>query len=318
LRQTPWGAVLQYRKVDFNWEPIPLWANWLIKLGHTLASLRLEHKLWVCISVPERRFCSSLTAVGSIRYSAEIETYPPIEQRLGQLEANAPITWLDISEDRRLRSGRFIGIHDGYVEYQRRGPLGYEIPVKRPVSHCQTFFPMDVNEEPFAGPRDIATNPSFVTNALGVSAQRFCLKSSNDVLICGVKSQLLEDLDSDEFSAHGESGRLIDLVRPVSELPHGQRGRSRLLSSSTNAVEDEHIQFNQLAIFDGPQSFLRLRDVVEAPVNLLILDRWEPRSRDAAISAMLEKTYQSVESSVPDIPTPPPFIEVLTWVEEFA
>jgi hypothetical protein len=317
LERTPWGVVLEYRQDDLTWAPIPDWANWLISLGHALASLRLDNKIWVCISVPERRVCSSLVAFGAIRYSAKTEGFSKVEERLLPLKTNAAITWLDSSENRKLRSGRFLGIRDGYLEYQRRGPLGYETPAKRPLNKCQTFFPMEADEEPFAGPREIASDPSFVSGALGLSAQLFCVKSSCDVLICGVKSQLLEDLNGDQFSVAGESGQLLDLVRPVSNLPQGQRGRSRLLSSSTSATDDEQLHFNHLAIFDGPQSYLRLREVVDAPVNLLILDRWEPRSKDAAVSAMLDKAYQSVDCQAPDLPVAPPFIEVFVWAEEF-
>ena len=294
--------------------PIPSWTNWLIDLGSQLAQFSAQGKVWVCLTVPERRFCSSLIALGAIRQSVRSHHVIPPAERFVNVPVGCGVTWVD--SHGMLRSGRFLGIESGKMTCRRRDPLAYQNPSSWPLESCGSFWPLNDGEEPFAGPRKLASSPGFVEACFGVSVRECCTRSSEDVLICGVKSELVEDLSEPDFSIGDNRGSLLDVIRPKDLLPQGQRSRSRVVSASSELLEIDQIVFNGLAIFDGAQSYLRLHEVVEAPVNVVVLGRWEPRSSDAAVSAMLERTYKWVDAPTPTFVKCPNTIETFAWAED--
>jgi hypothetical protein len=306
---------LSFYSEDGEMHPIPKWAEWLINLGEHLSGFQSKEKIWLCISVPERRYASSFLALGAIRQALRTAVPESLENRFEDLPLNSSISWVD--SNGHLRSGKFLGIEDGMLVYRSRGRLAYEGAARRPMANCGSFWPLGEDEDAFAGSRLLADNPYFISECLGASILDCCSKSSDDVMICGVKSEITEDLNENCFSLDGTRGKLLDLVRPYGYLPQGQRCRSTLLAASSNFEYTERSIYEGLVIFDGPQSYLRLREVVEAPVNIVVLGRWEPRSEDAAISAMLEKTYKSNDFQLPLIEGRPSIIETYSWAEDF-
>lgn len=291
---------------------LPDWAQWFLDLGAGLAGGRESLKQWVIVTVPDRRFAASLAATGATASLMASRQSPPTSETIGSMESGQPITWLDA--DNNLASGVFEGVVDDMVRYVKRTHGGWERPArKRPVDRCESFCAMVDGEEPFAGSKELVTNLPFVLAALPAQPLDQLARAASDTIVCGVRSRLEEELSAHAFSAGGVSGALLDLLRPAGLLPTGQRHWSVIVPSGNHP---EPVETKRgLAVFDGPSAYLRWRDSIDAPSNLVIIDRWDPRSGDIASIARADRMQSWINEPTAGIPAVPEGVECFSWVE---
>jgi hypothetical protein len=291
---------------------LPVWAQWFLDLGAGLARGRESLKQWVIITVPDRRFAASLAATGATAVLMASSEYPPARETIGSMEPGQPITWLDAENN--LASGVFEGVVDDMVRYVKRTHGGWERPArKRPVDRCGSFCAMVDGEEPFAGSKELVTNLPFVVAALRGEPLDQLARPASDTIVCGVRARLEEEVSAQAFSAGGVSGALLDLLRPAGLLPMGQRHWSVIVPSGNHP---EPVATKRgLAVFDGSSAYLRWRDSIDAPSNLVIIDRWDPRSGDIASIARADRMQAWIDEAIDCIPPAPAGVECFSWVE---
>lgn len=294
---------------------LPSWAQWLIEFGRSLASFHLEAGLrqQAVLTLPDRRFAAVLVGLGAVIAGLERHEPEVTDRFAGLTPRDSYLTWID--SNRKVRFGQFLGIENGFISYRPRehgGWLGAD--TKRPLKMSQAFWPAEPTDE-FVGPRSIANNPAFVDGVIGSSADRFLSVDAVDVLFIAGQAEIDRELDSECFWSGNEIGSMRDLVRVQGLLGLGQQHRSRLIParSAPDSVESAS---ESLAIFDGPHGFLRLRDTIGSSVFVVLLDRWNPRSIEAAQAAMIDRNEMRVERDAPLLPSSPAGIELLMWTGE--
>jgi hypothetical protein len=184
-----------------------------------------------------------------------------------------------------------------------------------PHTHAASFWPAHEADE-FVGGRPIAGHPDFAIAAIGKPPEHFLAVSDIDVIIVGVRSDLEQDLRDPAFVADEYRGALIDTVRPRELVGLGQHHRSAIIASSSDPDVWEGSDCHGPAIFDNAAGYLRLRDSIEASTNIVILDRWHPRSEEAAAVARMERNETWVQADSPCLDPVPPGVEVYVWTED--
>jgi hypothetical protein len=121
-------------------------------------------------------------------------------------------------------------------------------------------------------------------------------------------------LESAEFVAGDEAGALADLVRPSCRRPAGRPFRTEIVAAS--GERPEHPLRATVAIFDGPQGFIRLRDDVQSQVVVLVTSRSAPRAADAVQEFMLERANRSDRNASLHSLAIPESVELLAWMED--
>jgi hypothetical protein len=295
---------------------LPTWAQWFIDVGARLDVLAQEGdtKLWICITVPDRRFAAVLVAFGAIRSRLHHTVHPSPEERFEGLEIGAPISWLDTNK--QLRCGSYDGASDGYIHYRPRVHGGIGVRSKRPIERATEFWPMGCDEELFVGAKPIAQSVGFCEAAYQRSVESSLTWSDVDTIICGTSSVLEHELTATGFSAGGHVGCLADVVRPRRFLSRAERSRSAIVTGTTDPDDIDGIETHGPAIFDGPQAYVRLRESVCSTTNLIIIDRWSPRATDTATVVLSERAQTATLAELPTLPPAPPGVELLGWVAD--
>lgn len=290
---------------------LPRWAQWFLEVGSSLVASR-EQRIWVAVTVPDRRFAAGFAALGAVLGRIRASEVPPPAERMGRLSRGEGVTWKD--SNGMLQSATFERLHEGMVEYRTRVHGGGTI-AKRPVDMCETFWPLADNEEPFPGPKQLSSNEPFVNGFYGATAD-VLWRPALDAIVCGTQSTLFREFDESALSIGGTTGSLGDVLRPRGFIPAWQRPRSAMVTSASRPEETDGLQTDGLAIFDGPQAYLRMRDSIAAAANLVIVDRWSPRAQDAVASIRLSRNQTWIDTALPALPHLPSGVELLMWAAE--
>ncbi len=292
---------------------LPAWAQWFLALGAGMAQGRESLKQWVIVTVPDRRFAAAMAAAGATAELVSSDGAPSPRETLSAMEIGQAITWLDGNND--LASGVLEKIDGDFVHYTKRTRGGgWERPArKRHIDHCASFQAMAEGEEPFSGSKELVSNKAFVEAALpGISLEQLA-RTASDTIVCGTRTRLDDELSAVCLSAGGHQGSLMDLLRPAVLLPAGQRHWS-VIVPSVNRPEPVSTK-RGLAVFDGTSAYLRWRDSIEAPCNLVIIDRWDPRADDIAPIARGDRMQAWVDEPMWGVPPLIAGIERFSWVE---
>ena len=301
---------------DDREHPLPDWARWFIAVGQATADNAPDptHRQWLVVTLPDRRFAAALCAHGITCALARSTNILDVESRFADsIPGDSYLTWLDANGQTRF--GRYLGIERGLIHYQRRDHGGWGPSARRTIDMATSFWPASGDTES-VGAHDPAEHSGFALAATGCSAEQFLARSDIDTVIVGIRTEIENELTSDTFACSGERGTLIDTVRPRELVGHGQHYRSTVLSSASRPDQTEGSTCHGPAIFDGPGAYLRHRDSVSAHTCIVILDRWQPASAEAASTARIERNETWIEAPVPHLPPVPPGIEVYQWTEE--
>jgi len=264
--------------------------------------------------VPDRRFASALVALGAILAAIEVDDQTTVLERFTDCPVDGYLTWIDSND--AVRFGRYQGIRDGVISYAPRTHGGWLGTVQRPIEFADSFWPSSEECE-FIGAKPAAENLRFVRSALGEHSDRCLQRSSTDAVLVGTRTELERDLNAQEFkgAVACDPGALKDLIRPKGIVAQGQHHRTIVVPSSSDPGI-VNLTNQRLAIFDGPSAYLRLRDSVSSVSNVVIIDRWSPRSTEAATAAMIDRNDTWLEESPTPLPPKPDAIELYHWMAE--
>lgn len=295
--------------------PLPGWAKWLVELGAASAAPSADGMIrWVVVSVPDRRFAAALVAHGAVVTALQRRAAPPVEQRFKGVANDGYLTWIDSNGE--CRFGRFRGISNGQIHYVGRVHGGWaDAKSSRPLENAASFWPAPADEE-FVGGRPAADEPEF---ALAFSSGSGCplLESSSiEATLVSVRTELDQELRSKDFVASGTAGALRDTVRPRHLRAAGEHFRSVVISAAADPDSVAGVPVGGPTIFDGPGGYLRLRDAVKRDINLVIIDRWDPRADDLAAVVRSERAHTWLEAEPLCVAAPPAAIELYQWAEE--
>lgn len=299
---------------DGTRSPLPTWASWLLSLGFWAGCLpESDATYWVIVSLPDRRYASSLLAHGAVTARVRTREVPPVAARFEHAVPNDGLTWIDSNGHSRF--GCFRGLEKDRIIYQPRVHGGWGVRTEKLLTHAETFWPAD-ELEGFVGARPLADNPEFVAAASGVPGSRFLAASRLEVTLVGLRTEIDRDLTEQRFFSNEASGSLRDTVRPRHLCQAGEHWRSVVVASSAGPSSLDAPAPDAPTVFDGPQAYLRLRDQLNGSVNIVVIDRWHPRSGDAAATARIERAETWIEHDSLQLADPPPGIEVFAWAAE--
>lgn len=311
------GHQLRWLSPDGRALDLPKWAHWFIDLGavHAVAKIPIGQRRWTIVTVPDRRYAAVLVAHGAIRAQLHRSTLPSVAERFADSEPGDFLTWIDTNGDSRF--GKLSRVEDGRIYYTPREHGGWGISTSRPIENAATgsFWPSSEEDE-FVRRGPAANDGAFATAAMGLPPDRFLAMDGLDVRIVGTRTDLEDELNDRRFIVEGHQGAFLDTVRPKGLVGIGQRHRSGIISASADLDDQPDLECVGPTIFDGGAAYLRLRDELAGTANVVILDRWHPRSEEAAKEALMERMQTFVESAALEVETAPPGIELFTWMEE--
>jgi hypothetical protein len=307
-------ARLMWAADDGTARPLPAWASWLLLLGRWAGCINEPgNTFWIIVSVPDRRYASSLLAHGAVTARVGSRELPPVAARFGHAVPNDGLTWIDSNGHSRF--GRFRGLEKDRIVYEPRVHGGWGVRTEKLLTHAQTFWPAG-ELEAFVGARPVSENPEFAGAATGVPGSSFLAASRIEVTIAGLRTEIDRDLTEQRLLASEAWGTLRDTVRPRHLCQAGEHWRSLVVPSSADPASLDAHEADVPTVFDGPQAYLRLRDQLIGSVNIVVIDRWHPRSGDAASAARIERAETWVEHHSLDFADPPPGVEVFAWAAD--
>jgi hypothetical protein len=293
---------------------LPKWANWLLSLGHWAGCIdEPGTTFWIVLSAPDRRYASSLLAHGAITARVGARKLPSVAARFEHVDTDDGLTWIDSNGHSRF--GRFRGLENDRIIYEPRVHGGWGVRTEKLLTHAETFWPSG-DLECFVGARPVAENPEFVGAATGIPSSRFLAVSQVEVTIVGLRTEIDRDLTEQRLVVGKASGTLRDTVRPKHLCQAGEHWRSVVVPSSADSASLDAHSPDAPTIFDGPQAYLRLRDQLNGTVNFVVIDRWQPRSIDAAATARVERAETWIEHDKLQFGAPPAGIEVFAWAAD--
>lgn len=268
---------------------LPEWAESLVELGALLLRRGTSRPpLRVCVTVPTSSMAAAIVATGaSIASLLDSQAPDPSAhyQRLCDLEPGTPIAVLTqgVVHSGWIEGPAHVMGQDciAYIERRTHGDERRYLFRERALD----IEPLSLGAEPFAIPRTPFSGPDTAgileTIRPGAAADMAIRNDPASVVLTRL-SVIERDLDEQISFANSASVPLLDLARP-DRSPRGRTSvRTHLVPSS--AADEPAIvpETAPLAIFDGPQGYLRLRHLVTAPNWILILDRWDAASSHAS------------------------------------
>lgn len=163
----------------------------------------------------------------------------------------------------------------------------------------------------------IVENAELTTLLLaGPTLEDLCLGSRVDYVLVGVRSRLLEEAGAEiAVQASRDGSRLVGPLSDLLRLKEGSRDYRGMIVSTT-AKEARFPQLSpRTAIFSGATGFLKYRDRFPSSHQLVLLDRSEPRFREAANQANREYYQRVGDGPATLLDGAPPGIECLVFNE---
>ena len=290
-----WSNGLQY--------PLPEWGKFYLELGAAVAQANhSDQRLVTALAVPTRSQAAVLTAAGIVISrvnSAEENLQDSHSDHLEMLSGLPVGTSVTVRRGKKTDKGIWVGTrvnpNDGskmagvQTENGKSGALTVWIPEsdsKRVQVSSIAWAKLPANSETA---RDKgASRSEFVSQIVqGMGLLKFAKESALDCIILGNVGLLVKEADGAKLSlgtqGHEESaGTLRDLLRVRRLFTKDESFRSDIfpVNKAENAKLSEQMT-PHVVVFDGAVGFLKWRDNWPQSKWLVILDRTEPRFRDA-------------------------------------
>jgi len=278
----------------------------------------------VVLALPILDHCAVLTAMALVCRLAEdkILNEPNLErfEKLAALEVGHPV--------RVLSKGRlFVGEVANLPADRTATAFAITVSTKPRYSEhfvCTAQNCMKVEpsvEASQAGRRQrglrIVENAEFTKIMLGgPSLEDLCLGTRLDYVLVGVRSRLLEEAETtiSVWAPTGKS-RVIGSMSDLLRLREGSRDYRGMIVSTTAKDPRMPTKTPRVAIFNGAAGYLKFRDRFALSHQVLLLDRSEPRFREAA-SQVNRQFYQRIGEGPEEVVADAPVgVERLVFVE---
>ena len=276
---------------------LPAWADSLLHLGAALYRHRTAGTpAHACLTVPTGSMAAALVASGAALASLVDDTGETLDdhyKRLCGLEPGTPIAAL---VDGRMHGGWIEGPRTvmgeeciAYIERRtHRNERRYLFK-----DRCRCIEPLPIGSEPFAVPRTPFQGEASgqILRSLNPDADvRAALQHRYASVVLSTISQVERDFN-EELELREGTIPLVDLARPQRLLPAGFASRTQLVPSSAEDGSDLIEGDPVVAIYDGPQGYIRLRHRMTDISSVLIIDRWDNNAESAASAFLAEERW---------------------------
>lgn len=308
------------------WQPLPSWCSGYIALGQCMARHNQNGtRLVTGLAAPTRAYAAAFTATGYVlaRAALAIAQVDCAEhfQKLCNLPPQTPVTY---QENNRILKAIFEGCeeHDGkrYIvirvnrEHARR---------KVPASLAANI---QISEKQFVNlPKHqigTALNDVPLLSACKVNFDigEFCRHSRLEATMIGNRKMLLHELNA-PLAAKADNGEfrigtLQEVLRIKGRVAAGLGYRANLRSDREAKVKPDASEIPSLVIFDGAAGFLKWRDAWRGSHWIIILDKTEPRFKEAVDTLNQEYLNNRLEDTPLSLPELPAGVDVLAYEEE--
>lgn len=320
------------------WNPVPDWTKWYFQTGILVGSTANEGKRLVLgVSTPLRAFASVFIALGIIyeRSDVPLEKYD-CREYFEFLKSFPRLTGVSFLTDEggklRRRDGKLDGTGwDGSREYIS---VLYIENAQNRNTRCWRCFHTDncrwitVTEAKDINIKSAKKRGSAVVNNLPFLSKLlaeeqitdFTTGNQLDCLFVGSKKRTLSELECDLGLKEREGfylrSNLKDIIRPKNLYCYGQSFRSRIHSAySKKPPRDDGKPL--CIIFNSANGYLKWNYRFGSSHQVVLLDRSE-HLYESAVLNLNDRFYQRFEEPPVigfELPTPPPGIEVIAFLE---
>jgi hypothetical protein len=167
--------------------------------------------------------------------------------------------------------------------------------------------PFAVPKEPF---RDLLSAEILDGLALGIAAIAATTSHCASVIITTLV-QIQPELDDRVVISARGAVPLVDLVRPQQFQPTGIPYRTVVVPSSADCLPEAAGESPPVAVFDGAQAYLRLRDSVNAGASVLLVDRWSASAVPAVAAFLQDQPAEGGQQLIGLLRDCPPGVELM-------
>lgn len=297
---------LSFRTRD-TWAPLPEWARYLTRLGALFQQSNSPgSRAAVCVTLPTRAFSAPFVALGAVAASVgksdgatsasahfEALTQLPVGTSVVLRKKNQKLKGIFLGPEERAGM-RYVKVQVGSWHERGGGLTEFirEIDALR-VHPLETAIGESALPKNQKG-RPVSRHAPFLESLLGLKdVYEFVTRTSLACALIGSKAGLHSEIYDPGFAVGSQSDRkegcLQAALRVREFLAEGDSHRVVMLSASAADIHvDPHVKSAPLAIFDGATAYLRWRQEFGAANSVVLLDRCQQRSEDAAAAFIHE------------------------------
>jgi len=310
-----------------GWQQLPAWCNFFFELGSAVASTRSDPaRTIVGLAVPTRAYAAPFVALGVVSTHAATpiiaEDNAEYFEKLTLLPRGKPLIY--IANGRRLK-GRHDGVEGSgsdrilrvMVESKESGGLTRLIQAEDAKS-IEIAEVDDVILPATQRGKQLLKNQEFVERLLpGVSVSDFAGHSRMECEILGRLNILRSEIVDTRFGFLGKKsllneGSLQDILRA-----RKFSGVASAVRSNVHRVDGKHpprpTSSTEVVIFDGAEAYLKARSNWSKNNAVVILDAVEAAFQSGADALNQEYTTRRIAATTPDVPVPPPGVEMVAY-----
>ena len=277
---------------------LPEWAQFMLDLGRHSGmeySQFPQHKVWRLVTVPHRGMASAMFALGFMEATTPLVISATTSIDLTNLRPGQAITW------RRLDTEVACGTFDGY-ETNETGELMIcyrnekSTLTKRSLAKAKEWQMSPYYGPFFKFPRPMSNNVEFFKAFYPTSHFDLLCHTFYNLCLVG-RPALWEDLRAAEITIGGASGSVDDVLRVGGDSENPAGDVSHYLTKFLSPDRDELEPFAaHCCVYDGSHSYPKFKNFIEAPQNLILLDRWESGSVGSVNAYMADYQHAGVST----------------------
>ena len=296
-----------------RWSPLPAWSRFLLDLGATIGNYDPSGaRLVVALGLPTRAYAAPLIAAGVVAARLGVESPADAAAHFASLCFRGPGTPVLLEISGRRETGTLTGCQTYRGEHWAK----VFVQASREthfVSETEALRITILGDPSKTGTIDLTAARSsvqrrvFIRHSLGRKALANMARESRlECVIIGRRSLLCQEavelrvgIPSIADPARFQRARLSDVLRIRKLLRPGDPYRSDVLSNiGRRAAKGADKETPRITVFDGATSFLKWRYLWPESSWILLLDRTEPRCREAAASLDMLYSTRSVSGRV--------------------
>lgn len=329
------SALFYLNSPDDDWRELPDWANFFIKLGEFIAEEPLlDERIVVGVALPTRAFASVLTAVGVVKnYQSN-----PFERNNSEHFKNLcnlpPNTAVKCLFKNRERNALLLGTQEingeKFLIVQISSPRDGNQKRFLNEKSCHEIKLADENAptniyelSARQKGKKIHQINSFAREFLQIQQENsFEMQTSLDCLLIGSKKDLQAEANENSFACLAEDskkveGNLAEILRVKQFFSTEQPSHCEFIPAEIRrkSIKRRMPENVPITIFDGANSFLKLRDYCRASHWVILLDRTEGNFQMAVEQLNSNFSYSKSAEIPNNFPDCPVGIEAMFFTE---
>ena len=290
---------------------MPPWARWLVELGTWLRSgLDDESHPVVAISAPTRAWAAVLVAVGAHDAGVALADPVSVDEAMELVAGWGEGASVGFDFRGKRREGSIVEVTTDYI-YVVSGTDTCGVPRSRVLS----IDLLPDGAVPSQRARRLPSGASLRSRLYPTDPLNRIGSSRVECLVIGPKGQIADELATEVQAGDGTPTATIgDVIRPCSLMPAKRPFRTEIVPSGTHELP-AYLRSRppKSIVLDGAGATLDWLDRIAGAPVLVILDRAEARSEDAAAIVLGHRASRRRPRQLDGLAAPPPAIEVVAY-----